>query len=123
KFGASIIISEDTRNGLADPAKYQHRFLGKVQVKGKDQAVSIFEIYDAEPERLLELKTQTRDNFELGLKHYFNRQFADAVVAFKKVLDVNPSDRTAVLYLENSAQFVVQGVPTDWQGIETMDSK
>jgi len=30
---------------------------------------------------------------------------------------------TASLYLERSAQVVVQGVPEDWEGIEAMESK
>jgi len=39
------------------------------------------------------------------------------------VLSVNPDDKTAQLYIERCARFIVQGVPEDWQGIEVMENK
>jgi adenylate cyclase len=97
--------------------------LGKVQVKGKQEAVSVFEIYDGDTEQIRELKMNSKTDFEQGLHHYFAREFIEAAACFKKVLTVNPDDKTAKLYLERSAQFMVQGVPDDWQGVETMGSK
>lgn len=123
RYGASIAISEHTLKSIVEFEKYHYRFLGKVQVKGKEEAVYVFEIYDGDPEQVIDLKLKTKSDFELGLDFYFKRDFADSVGLFKKVLDVNPEDKTARLYLERSAQFVVQGVPDDWQGIEAMDAK
>ena len=123
KYGVSLSVSEHTLKGLENINAYHHRFLGKVQVKGKLEPVSVFEIYDGDPDEIIELKLETKDDFEMGLISYFERQFAESVGLFKKVLDLNPHDKTARLYLERSAQFVVQGVDKDWQGIEIMDSK
>lgn len=123
KFGASVIVSEDTLAGIAKPEDYHCRFLGKVQVKGKNHSVRIYEIYDGESERIIDMKTSSQKDFEQGLEHYFDQKFADAVVCFKRVLDINPGDKTAELYLENSAHFVVQGVPTGWEGVEMMETK
>jgi hypothetical protein len=39
------------------------------------------------------------------------------------VLKINPQDKTAKLYLERSAQFMVNGVSADWQGIEVLENK
>jgi len=36
---------------------------------------------------------------------------------------INSDDKTADLYLKRAAQFMVQGVPDDWDGIETLDHK
>ncbi len=123
KYGASIIVSEETLTGIERPEIYHSRFLGNVQVKGKHDAVSVFEIYDGDPEHIRELKMRTKADFEEGLHHYFSRKFVESALCFKQVLSVNPDDKTAQLYLERSAQFMVQGVPDDWQGIEIMDSK
>ncbi len=123
KYGASLIISESTLAGLEHPGHYRSRFLGKVQVKGKQEAVSVFEVYDGDPESVQELKQTTASGFEEGVQHYFAREFIEAAACFKKVLTLNADDKTAQLYLERSAQFMVQGVPDDWQGVETMESK
>ena len=116
-------MSEFTLAGIVDRGKYHHRFLGKVQVKGKKEAVAVFEIYDGDTDAVKALKISTQTNFEEGLRCYFAKEFVAAAGCFKKVLAVSPDDKTAQLYLERSAQFMVQGVPEDWQGIEIMESK
>ena len=123
KYGASIIISEDAMSKVSAVDDYHYRPLGKVQVKGKRDAVNIFEIFDGEASHHIKLKVETQSRFEEGMRHYYDRNFAEAVVCFKKVLDANPDDKTAGLYLENSAQYVVTGVPANWQGVEAMDKK
>jgi two-component system sensor histidine kinase ChiS len=117
-YGVSVVASLETLNRLSEECRYHKRFLGKVQVKGKQQSVSVFEIYDSDPEPIIELKLKTQDDFELGLRQYLDRDFTNASVCFKKVLDANPNDKTARLYLERSAQFMVQGVPDNWEGVE-----
>jgi len=122
-YGASIVISEQTLSRLKDQTIYNTRFLGKVQVKGKKEAVSVFEIYDGDPEKMIELKLKTKSDFEEGLHLYYAKEFAEAAVCFKQVLKTNPDDKTADLYLKRSAQFMVQGVPDDWDGVETLEHK
>lgn len=122
-YGASIAISEHTLNAVDNQDRFHYRFLGKIQVKGKKEVVSVFEIYDGDPEVIIALKIKTKPDFEGGLNAYFQKEFADSVVLFKKVLNANPDDKTARLYLERSAQYVVHGVPEDWEGVETFSSK
>lgn len=123
RFGVSLLMSEYTLRELHEETRYHIRFLGKVQVKGKNQAVDVYEIYDGDSEELIEVKLKTTVNFEKGLCYYFTREFAEAAVMFKNVLKENPTDKTAKLYLERSAQFMVHGVPEEWQGVEAMESK
>ncbi|GEM_PF-3201957 len=122
-YGVSIVISEQTLSRLPETKKYHTRFLGKAQVKGKKESVSVFEIYNGEAEETIALKLKTKADFEDGLHRYFEKDFTNAAVCFKKVLDANAGDKTARLYLERSAQFMVQGVPEDWEGVEAMESK
>jgi two-component system sensor histidine kinase ChiS len=122
-YGASIVVSEVTLNKLANRGDYHTRFLGKVQVKGKDMPISLYEVYNGDAEAIIELKQKTKTDFEQGLLHYFAKDFAEASVCFKNVLKANSGDKTARLYLERSAQFMVQGVPEEWEGVEAVESK
>jgi two-component system sensor histidine kinase ChiS len=122
-YGASIAISEDTLSRIDESSRFNSRFLGKVQVKGKQLPVSVFEITDGDTHEIIDLKSQTKADFEAGLNHYFTKEFAEATVCFKKVLDVHSDDKTAELYLKRAAQFVVEGVSDEWEGVEAMDSK
>ena len=69
------------------------------------------------------LKLDTKEEFEEGLKLYHSRKFAEASVHFNRIKELNPDDMAAQLYLKRSAQFMVQGVPEDWEGVETMLEK
>jgi signal transduction histidine kinase/ligand-binding sensor domain-containing protein/class 3 adenylate cyclase len=122
-YGTSLIVSDQTMSTILSHEIYNHRFLGKVQVKGKKNVVKIHEVYDGETKEILELRNRTKDCFESGLKKYFNKEFAEAVVFFKEVMKINPDDKAARLYLERSAKFVVEGIPRGWKGIEKFDIK
>jgi adenylate cyclase len=99
-YGVGIIISFETLSQLDDPSKYACRFLDRVQVKGKQTAVAVFEIYQGDRIPVKELKDQTKPEFEQGVWLYFQKKFAAAEQCFQRVLQVNDQDCAARLYLE-----------------------
>ena len=122
-YGSSISISEPTLAQLKDPDRYKHRFVDKVQVKGKKDPVSVHEVFDGDPPAVIELKEQTKDDFEQGLRLYYDRKFSQASVMFDQVLGKHPEDRAARIYLKRSANYMVNGVPDDWTGVEVLTQK
>jgi two-component system sensor histidine kinase ChiS len=122
-YGSSISISEPTLAQLKDPDRYKHRFVDKVQVKGKKDPVSVHEVFDGDPPAVIELKEQTKDDFEQGLCLYYDRKFSEASVKFNQVLEKHPEDRAARIYLKRSANYMVNGVPDDWTGVEILTQK
>lgn len=101
-YGASIVVSEQTLFSLQRPAQYNFRFLDKVKVKGKKDQVSVFEIFDGDPQELITLKLKTRTDFEKGLLHYHSQEFREAINYFNNVLEINPQDRAAQVYLRQA---------------------
>jgi len=122
-YGSSISISEPTLSQLKDADKYKHRFVDKVQVKGKKDPVSVHEVFDGDPPAVIELKEQTKDDFEQGLCLYYDRKFSEASVKFNQVLEKHTEDRAARIYLKRSANYMVNGVPEDWTGVEILTQK
>jgi len=92
-YGSHIIITEETLIKINDPTLYNYRFLDVVKVKGKKEAVYIFEIIDGDPEDIRELKNKTKDSFNQAIQHYKNKEFQDALKLFKEVYSINPEDR------------------------------
>jgi len=104
-FGSSVIFSEKILIELEDPTKYKYRFLGKVPIKGRKDAISVFEAFDGEAPDIIELKVKTRIDFELGINFYYDRKFAHGAEMFQRVLNKNPVDKAAQLYLERCQKF------------------
>lgn len=122
-FGSTIIISENTLSNIKNLLDYNYRFLAKVQVKGQEGIISIYEFFDGDLKENIEVKVQSQDDFNKGLEAYFQKDFITAAGHLKKVLELNPNDTTAERYLKNAAKLIVNGVSEDWTGVERMTSK
>jgi class 3 adenylate cyclase len=119
-YGCSIIISQDTLISLNNPSHYNYRFLDIVKVKGKTEAVYIFEIIDGEPDEIKQLKLRTKESFGIAVNLYKSKQFSEALKVFNKVIEINGHDRTAQLYVDRCKNFIHHGIPSDWDGIQTV---
>jgi len=119
-YGSAIIISQDTLIKLNDPTQYNYRFLDIVKVKGKKEAVYIFEVIDGDSDDIKQLKLKTKEQFAEGINNYKLRKFNEALKSFKYVHDLNNHDKTAELYISRCKNFIKHGVPDDWDGIQTI---
>ena len=122
-FQAGIIISEAVFKQLNRPDDYCHRFLGKVQVKGKSEIVAIYEVFDKDIPTLKKLKLSANSTFQKGLDFYFKKDFIGAITQFKKALEIYPNAPIIQNYFQKSAELITQQLPQDWTGAEVMSEK
>jgi two-component system, sensor histidine kinase ChiS len=122
-YGSHILLSEDSLKHIENPSAFQLRNLGQVQVKGKYQSTLIFECFEGDDPSVFAKKQATQDLFDQALQAYFQKSFAEAIQGFEQVVLLNPHDFTAQLFLEKASTYAVNGVPSDWLGIEMMTEK
>ncbi|MEG3988249.1 ATP-binding protein [Microcoleus sp. S28C3] len=122
-YGSGILVSGAIIDRLDDPEKYKYRFVDRVTVKGKTNAVSVFEIYDTETEQSIVLKQQTAEIFQEALNFYYEQKFVAAQKVFQNILQINPDDRVAMLYFKRSRKYRMYGAPDGWSGVETSTEK
>lgn len=123
-YGVSLLISQQAYEHLTNPELYQLRFLDRAIVKGRKEPLAVYEVLDAEVEELRNLKLKTQSDFEQGLELFTQKEgLAEAKVCFEKVLNINPSDKTALLYLQRIDLLAKQGVPENWNGVWTFTDK
>jgi hypothetical protein len=94
-----------------------------VKVKGKRNAVYIFELLDGEPEMARKLKIQTKDLFGSGVQLYKKQDFEKSMYKFMEILKINENDLAAKLYIQRCKRYMEQGLPSDWDGAEAIDYK
>ncbi|WP_186525866.1 tetratricopeptide repeat protein [Seonamhaeicola sediminis] len=122
-YGANIILSEASIDTIINKEDFNFRFLGKVMVKGKQHAMGIYECFDGDSVKQIELKLKTLKDFDKGLKHFLNKEFPKASALFDKVINKNPKDDVAYYFMTKSAEYTISGVPEDWEVINKMDKK
>jgi len=69
------------------------------------------------------MRYSIKADFEEGLSLYYDKKFSESSVKFNKVLQDNPQDKAARIYLERCANYMVKGVPEDWTGVEILTKK
>jgi two-component system sensor histidine kinase ChiS len=105
-YGASILISGPTLFSLETLTQYQYRFIGQVQVKGKRERVSVFEIFETDPPQLRDLKQQTKTLFEEAVILYNCQNNKLAYQKFKEIQKINPQDKAASFYIKSCEKFL-----------------
>lgn len=116
-YGVSLLISGDVVQRLSQPEKYHIRFLDRAIVKGRQEAITVFEVLDVEVEPVRSLKIQTVPIFEEALEQYCQRNFANAKISFEQIVALNPVDKPSQLYLERIQALLENSIPANWNGV------
>jgi PAS domain S-box-containing protein len=100
EYKASLLISHHTFSQLQDANQYAFRLIDRVKVKGKIAAVSVYEVFEADPPKIRDTKFATKTAFEEALLLYNLHSFKEAAQLFEECLHLNPEDTVAQIYLE-----------------------
>ena len=122
-FNANFILSQDTVQKLNDRDRFNLRYLGKVQAKGKLHYIDIYECFDGDPAEQIALKKSTLSSFHAGMEAYFAKDMTAARKHFDQVYQANPEDTTALGFLSRIHHLLINGLPDAWSGVEVMASK
>ncbi|CDM98077.1 PAS domain S-box protein [Limnospira fusiformis KN01] len=98
-YSVSFLITHQTFMGLDDPNQYAFRIIDRVKVKGKTDAVTVYEFFDADPPELHAKKLATKVLFERSLFLYYLNHTLEAKQGFHDCLSQNPNDMVARIYL------------------------
>lgn len=123
RYGTPLLISEHTHARLAEPSDYALRPIERVVPVGATEPLMLYEVLDGLATEEREAKLSSLGNYTEGVSLYFDRRFANALARFAAVLETNPSDRVAQMYVDRCMTLVRQGVPDDWDGVVHLQSK
>ncbi|MEK7124892.1 MAG: adenylate/guanylate cyclase domain-containing protein [Patescibacteria group bacterium] len=122
EYGVNIIISGATATLLANKtagSRFLLREIDRVQVKGKQQGVTIFQVVAQHKRQTVQTLW---DDFEHAREHYYAGRWDDAIALFEKILQHVPADGPSKTLLARSRELQAHP-PTDWQGVYQMTHK
>jgi class 3 adenylate cyclase len=115
-YGSQILITETIHRGIEEVDKYRIRLMDKIRVSGRQEPITIYEIFNGDPEPIQKLKLELKKDFEQAIALYQVKEFEKATQLFKQYLIKFPDDKPAQLYLKRCERYAVEGVPDDWNG-------
>jgi hypothetical protein len=99
-YGVALLITQETYSRLENPSQYAIRTLDTVKVKGKSEAVTVYEVFDADGLEIKEGKLATLELFAEALAIYSQGNVAEAARVFAECWRQNQGDRAAKIYWE-----------------------
>ncbi len=99
-YGVPLIITHKTFLKLKNPDDYAIRILDRVQVKGKSELVTIYEVFDVDLPNIKEAKYKSLPFFTEALYLYEMQNFSEAKKLFSFCLQTNPNDPVILMYLK-----------------------
>jgi adenylate cyclase len=118
-YGVGILVGEQTRNLVKDVV---FREVDKIKVKGKDEAVTIYEPLGLESE----IPKPTQDELKLWnqtLRAYRSQQWDQAEVNLLNLQRMNPACGLYGVYAERISEKRRNPPPVDWDGVTAFDEK
>jgi adenylate cyclase len=119
EYGTNVIISEYTYNDVKD--ELFCRELDSVIVKGKKLPVKIYELLGERKDA--EKWEKSVGLFKEGLLKYRQGLWDEAIVSFRKVLEVKPDDAPSSLYIKRCEELKKKPPEGLWDGVFTMTRK
>ncbi|MFA7268163.1 MAG: adenylate/guanylate cyclase domain-containing protein [Sterolibacterium sp.] len=108
-YGTPLIVSTHTLHALKEHTAYCVRFIDRLLIKGRYQAQSVYEVFDADPEPLRLAKQETLNKFEDALAFYHLGRSDLAQPLLQECLRLSPDDRAVRVYLERCKTIKPQG--------------
>jgi hypothetical protein len=99
RYGTALLISEQTHAGLADPDRFDIRRMERVMAVNRRQPVTIYEVYDEDPEPLRVAKRAAQPAFAEAFAKFDAGDVAAARAAFARCRELFPEDQVAPLHL------------------------
>ncbi|MDF5736251.1 MULTISPECIES: adenylate/guanylate cyclase domain-containing protein [unclassified Nostoc] len=120
-YGCDILLSEFTYQLCSD--RIWVRQLDKIRVKGKHQAVNIYELIG---DRTTPLDANTQEflyHYHTGRSAYLSRNFSQAIACFQAAKCIQPQDQAVDIHLERARNYQQIPPPESWDGVWTMLTK
>ena len=121
QYGTDIVISETTYKLCGD--RLWVRELDRIQVKGKNRPVSIYELVGLEKDTLDSSQLAIIEHYQAGREHYLQRRFSKAVAEFAEVLERDHHNKAANIHITRCQHFLQNPPDDDWDGVWRLTEK
>lgn len=102
RYNTPLLISEHTFHSLKNPSQFAIRFIDRVLVKGRNEPIAIYEVFNADPPELFESKISNRIEFETAMYHFRYHDMDHAKQMLNTLSKTSPEDCVAKKYTLDS---------------------
>lgn len=122
-YGITVGITSKTLQQLSNPGQFLVREVDTVQVKGKEEAITVYEVFNADIDTVQHLKLQNLAQYHEALSLYKAARWDEAARLFSQLHNQSSSDKLLYTYLQRCYAFKMSPPEEDWHGVTRLDEK
>lgn len=115
-YDVDIIISEDSLNSVEQPHDFVTRMLDRVQVKGRDNPVTIYQLMGIKAV-LPEADSERAAISDQAIGFYLQGDFERALQTIERLMERFPDDSVAKIYRDRCRDYIDKHPGSDWNGV------
>ena len=119
-FGVNIIVSEQVYDQLSNKSRFKIRNIDRVRVKGKQEVVELYEVFDSRPAKELHGKLDSLEIFNEAMRHYREGDFQAAIDKLTRCQELCPEDTLPAIYIKRSNTMLRIPPGKEWAGVSTV---
>jgi adenylate cyclase len=115
-FQTPFLMTDSVYKRLSQPGAYLLRELDSVKVRGKNQAIVLYESFDFDPFPIQEKKSAYMADYQIALFQYKAGNFQESLDLFRSCAEQCPQDHIPPLYIRR-CEYLMASPPKHWTGI------
>ena len=103
-YGIPLLISEHTHARLEEPDRFAARPIDRVVVRGKSETVTLYEVFEADEDEVLEAKCRMAPFYQQAYEAFWSDRLEEAALLFAECLRIDPEDSVVKMYLHRCSE-------------------
>lgn len=120
-YNSSILVSESTMENAGDG--FIFRPLDLVAVKGRQKSVKIYQLLGFSDHADAEKMRKLSEMSEIAMQSYLNREWRESYEQYQKILDIEPEDIVAEIFMSRCRELHDKPPGKDWDGVFRLQFK
>jgi class 3 adenylate cyclase len=120
-YDIQILTTLNTVEKIQDSLKFSYRIIHKGRVKGRNEAVTLVEIFNEEIDPDYQNKMKIKNDYEKAMLLYQQGNLTGALQLFTAVSEILPGDKATKSYIQRCNKYLKEGLPSNWDGVESLD--
>jgi two-component system sensor histidine kinase ChiS len=120
-YDVQILTIDSTFRQVQQLSLYAYRVIHRGRVKGKDELVTLIEVFSEATDPHYQEKLRTKDVYAQAMQAYQKGEMNEALRLFSEVQKILPLDRATNNYISRCQKFLADGLPEGWDGVEPLD--
>lgn len=99
EYHSQLLIGNNTYEALRHPEKFLMRSIGLPQIRGREEKIGVWEVFNADNENTQQIKQAIAVTYNQAMQKFMHKNYSNALLLFEKCLENLPDDEVIKMHI------------------------